>query len=76
MKKYYLQIGDLYISVKEKLFYEIIDRISEDYLIVKEDHSSYNNAFIVFYAVDNELPFPVSEEVGFIRDDQELIYDD
>lgn len=77
MKIHYLKIGDLYIQVNEKVFFSMVDTVSKDYKIVKktvETDLDFVN-FLVFYAVDDELPFSEYEEIGFVRNNEEGVYE-
>lgn len=75
MKEHFIKVGSLYIGVKEKMFHEMVDKISEDYRIVKEEDCGYDGNLTVYYAIDVEIPFPDHEEIGFIRENKENMYE-
>lgn len=67
-EKYYLQLNSLYIEVDKKIFDNILHKISEDYMIVKENQKScFKTEFVVYYAVDTDIPFADQEQIGYIK---------
>lgn len=75
MKEHFLKVGCLYISVNEKTFHEIVDKVSEDYRIVKDEDCGYDGNITIYYAIDVEIPFPDLEQIGFIKQDNENVYE-